>query len=615
MSQPTPLVLLDGDGDLDRFTEIPLHSRISRAEAMQVWEKARSDLYYPPIADPLIVFIETDPEPFGISSENWTTKLNLSFIPPHDILPDDRVLVWFEYSIVKHEINHYLHFPYDRTRSLKCINAIYAVLKDLKGAEVYTKTVLYPFLADIIVDTNLLRLYGDVITWATRVWFQYNMRMNSSNYSVLGLARVRAFEKHWSADLGAPKGVSPEAEDYSDQLAMALGSYVDYPDLARQFAEILRPLLLKEMPIVPSTGGSSEAEDQDSPSSGAPKRYVIPIDGRRGIQVPADFLHQIKESPAKVKSRSYVGMGDSENAIATEDRDLLAMIPTMVDNDADFGRVLRILDFEIPKGDERRLWLRARAYGAIRYEPKTFRPIGEMKHYPMDWSPDYPIERLDLIKSYQNFPVCPVVPPFAKMWKRTAGSYGNFDFGVRDVVILIDSSGSMWYTPKAKKEASRGPYYFAQVGALAILLAARDKGARSVIINFSSKLIATPQWLTADNPNDLRRAEDVIMYHQKGSTLVPGPYLVERVEENPNRCYIPIFSDSDIWNIEENIPYMRRLKERGHVFALFLMGRPKDYRKQSKRLQQLLEVCDTFHVIENYANLLGLVIDDVRNFY
>jgi hypothetical protein len=682
--------------EVDMFSEIPEESRLTADQVMDIWHQSVREFYSPPLNDPIIIYCKNDPSPFCIIHDKWRVKLNLAFIPNDMVLDDRDVAHWFRIAIIDHEINHYVTFPYDEEQSLKCINASMSILKDSSNPELYAKTVIYPFVSDIIVDTDLLKKIGPDIIWAMRIWVVHSLLLVGGMWSDLSKLRIRTYEIYWGTDLGVPKPLSERLEKACVKMARVMRTLDDYQEISREFSRILLPFLEKELPRVQkkkpmvspmsyvcdkgqqgkgkgkskgkqeSGGGGKKGKEETSSKPSKNQRDEKKENGKSGndkekkgkddeesekneggnrsnskpekenerskgkqngedeprdklvieshdgtiSEIPEDFVLLIRDNPINIKSQSNLHP-DAENIKKSKEKIITEHCTELAEDLNFFGNLLNAMDIPVKRANILRYWLRGKAYGMINYDTKEMKPAGSSKHYLTEWNYDDPFSRLDIQKSYLNYPL--LVPPYTKKWKYTHGSFGDMDMAIRDLLLVIDSSGSMRLHLQKNGNLS-GEFYYAMQSAFALLHAAIRKEARFAVINFSTNILKTP-WLKPSRADDITYAEDIIMKHQRASTSIPGGHIEELASQANNNCYITIISDSDIWNINQNLPYLQRVRQKGNIISLFLTGRSLVFSKKNPYYETLKKVCKSIYEIQKIEDLIGLVINEARDMY
>ena len=97
-----------------------------------------------------------------------------------------------------------------------------------------------------------------------------------------------------------------------------------------------------------------------------------------------------------------------------------------------------------------------------------------------------PIEDLDVVQTILTSPV--VIPNITtRKWANKEGPGHLEEKQIPDLLIVLDSSGSMGWNYIATSNRGRGPYHTALVASFAALHFAANRGVKNSIINFSNR--------------------------------------------------------------------------------------------------------------------------------
>jgi hypothetical protein len=169
-------------------------------------------------------------------------------------------------------------------------------------------------------------------------------------------------------------------------------------------------------------------------------------------------------------------------------------------------------------------WYRGIARNLIEIKIYEEKSGGQLPVYPDIWRIGDPIEELDVVQTLLNSPV--IIPNITtRKWVFKEGPGHMIEKQIPDLLIVLDSSGSMMWNYTAKTDAGRGPYHTALVASFAALHYAASKGVKSSIINFSGRP-DTCQWTS-----DYHIAERTLLRYQGSGTVLPIKAIATQCEK------------------------------------------------------------------------------------
>jgi hypothetical protein len=214
------------------------------------------------------------------------------------------------------------------------------------------------------------------------------------------------------------------------------------------------------------------------------------------------------------------------------------------------------------------------------------------------------MEQLDVPLTLLNSPV--IIPNITtRKWAFKEGPGHVVEKEIPDLLIVLDSSGSMGWNYSARSISARGPYHTAVVASFAALHHAASKGVKFSVVNFSNRA-DTCQWTT-----DYHKAEKIILRYQGGGTVLPIKAIATQCEKAERNVLVLIITDFGIYNWAKAKKQMIELANKGHNIVGFFIGAskiPKD------RFKNLLDKVN-FYPIRNIKDLIDLVIDNIKRYY
>ncbi|UCC18818.1 MAG: VWA domain-containing protein [Promethearchaeota archaeon] len=541
------------------------------------WNKTLKEFYYPPLNEPNYVFDYTHLEGFYIDPDHrWQITMNLANTP---ILKDDQEYIDYFYIISLHEVSHYQIIPYDGL-----INA-----KLLRSAMEYVNQNYAPIVvnifADLIIDTKLFKKYTDLIIWEMCETYKHlNSKGPMSNFSKF---LFRAYEKMWNKDV-----IGDETLKEMDSLAGKVSKIIlkDFEDESTwekkvsQIANNLNILIQDTFTLIGTRGILDRNKEKRKSPGGA------------FVEVPKDVL-EIMDNPLENKNSDKLKEGN-DDSLQQKSEEFAKNIPY-----SEFGGPARQAGILVD-GSTLAAWYRGLAKNLIEIKIFEQKPGGQLPIYPELWRIGDRIEELDIVQSLLNSPV--IIPNITtRKWAFTAGPGHLIEQEIPDLLIVLDSSGSMGWNYTSRSISGRGPYHTALVAAFASLHYAASKGAKFSIINFSNRADIC-QWTS-----NYKKAEKTLLRYQGGGTFLPIEEITNQCEKAEKKALVFIITDFGIYNWSKAKKAMLNLVEKGHKIVGFFIGSKKIPKDKFKSLFDRV----TFYGIGNPKDLISLVIKEVQNYY
>ncbi|MBS3167194.1 hypothetical protein J4403_03220 [Candidatus Woesearchaeota archaeon] len=140
---------------------------------------------------------------------------------------------------------------------------------------------------------------------------------------------------------------------------------------------------------------------------------------------------------------------------------------------------------------------------------------------------------------------------------------------IADLLLVIDSSGSMGFDPYNEEPDNRGDYDSAVLAGEAQALYALDCGAMVSVINFSGgdDLAFCSYTYKLDN------IERVLLNKQDGGTMFPCKEIAKMMTLTKNKLFVSILSDCELYNTAEAIESMMDELTEFDKFSVFQTSR------------------------------------------
>jgi hypothetical protein len=272
-------------------------------------------------------------------------------------------------------------------------------------------------------------------------------------------------------------------------------------------------------------------------------------------------------------------------------------------------RISLILNFAtqagiLTDGSALATWYRGLAKNLIEIKIFEEKPGGQLPVYPEVWRIGDSIEDLDVVQTLLNSPV--IIPNLTtRKWAVEEGPGHLIEKQIPDLLIVLDSSGSMGWNYTSRSVRGRGPYHIAAVAAFAALHYVASKGVKFSIINFSNRADIC-QWTS-----DYKKAEKVLLRYQGGGTVLPIKQIAQQCNKAERKSLIFIITDFGIHNWSKSKKIMIDLALKGHKIVGFFIGASKIPKEKFKNLLDKV----TFYGIRNTKDLINLVITEVKKYY
>ncbi|MBD3255160.1 MAG: hypothetical protein GF383_08700 [Candidatus Lokiarchaeota archaeon] len=587
------------------------------------WERALSEYYFPPLNEPNFVFDYSRKEGFYIDPENrWQITMNLANVP---LLKDKNEIINYFYVISLHEISHYQIIPYDGIINAKLLRAA------MKHVNRNFASIVVNVFSDLVIDTVLFEKYSDLMKWELRKTYNHLITQNKAG-KLSGFAKMlfKTYEELWNVNL-IEEHLLQSIQKTKDSIQY---SKRDTPNSEIMDERILSEEDLKKIKIYESMSSaesvaqkikriiSKNFEDEitwenkveniakilkkpieDSFSligSGAmcdknkSKRSSSDKGGQ--IEVPNDVL-ELMDNPLENKNSDKLKK-DNDDEMRQKAEEFALGVPY-----SEFGSPA-IQAGLLKDGAQLATWYRGLAKNLIEIKIFQKKPGGEVPLSPHVWRIGDPLEELDVVQSLLSSPI--LVPNITtRKWTFREGAGHYEEQRIPDLLIVLDSSGSMEWHYTRKSERAKGAYHTALVASFAALHFAAKKGVKFSIINFSGMAEICP-WTT-----DYLEAEKVLLHYQGSGTILPTKSIQQQCEKAERNMLVLIITDFGIYNWSPTKKTLLSLAERGHKIVGFFIGSSEIPKSKFKALISRV----SFYPILNVKSLINLVIKEVKKYF
>lgn len=558
-------------------TELTIKQKRIVELAKVAWAKTLKEFYYPPLNEPTFLFDYTHLEGFYIDPENqWEITMNLANTP---LFNDDQEYIDYFHIISLHEVSHYQIIPYDGLTNAKLLRAA------IENVNLNYAPIVVNIFADLIIDYRLYKKYPDLITWEVQTTYEHIK--NKGRMSDFTKFLFRAYEKIWNVNIlndDSLKSMDPLAERVSKVILKDFEDESAWEKKVSTVARHLNNLIQDSFTMIGKNVVSDKGKEKIKSPGGA------------FIEVPNDVL-EVMGNPLENKNSDKL-KESNEDEKRQKAEEFAKNIPF-----SEFGGPARqagILLDGIPLAT----WYRGLAKNLIEIRILEEQPSGQLPVYPEVWRIGDRIEDLDIVQTLLNSPV--IIPNLTtRKWAYEEGPGHLTEKQIPDLLLVLDSSGSMKWNYTSRIERGRGPYHVALVAAFAALHYAANKGVKFSIINFSNKADVC-QWTA-----DFKKAERVLLRYQGGGTVLPIKEIVQQCNKAERKALIFIITDFGIYNWSKSKKIMIDLAQRGHKIVGFFIGASKIPKDKFKTLLEKV----TFYGIRDAKDLIDLVITEVKKYY
>jgi hypothetical protein len=550
---------------------------------------------------------------FAFDPRTCKTYFNAKDIPA--TLQTRKEKLEYARSIFHHEVGgHYGIIPKNIVLEACLIDAAIkgfrdtAIRKDPGKAASYSHTVVN-ILSDIILDTYMAQEgygredLGELTCWRQRETIR-NAQGKVKTPSAIWQVLVRTYEKLWKEDLGVSAIVPAMKNEYdaaANELTSILGT--DWKDTstweakAGEFARVLEPFLKQS--VQEGKQGTGMQDGKPAPQGSE--------------QLPDDIRSQMGGTPDRSQVwREDAGKtpGGEDGGTQVDERVLEEIYKRNSQDPEGFAGTMSALH-GIEGDDTLRLMYRARASEfririAEREHQRDERRLGPRT----SWRPGDPVlGRGGLEMAPSMLPYGQPVPYLTTSKRRIERSDnpGRLSM-IPNLLLVIDSSGSMAWNPKAADPDRRGEFDKAIIAGEAAALEALEHGGKVAVINFSGPQDVRLQEYT----RDMDKIEQALMHDYKAGTTVPTEQVRDMLRRSQDPLQTCLLSDCDISNAAEAADAFAPAARKPDELAVFLIGKTGEGDAFVDRLRAEGAV---IHPVLSIDDLAGIVLGTVRGRY
>ncbi|MGQ9515292.1 MAG: hypothetical protein ACUVTL_09660 [Thermoproteota archaeon] len=582
--------------------------------AHELFNRTRIELYCPPCIFKVATDKEIKPRSVPLSVLNGVVLVGPDMIPPD--CDQEKFLLW----TFRHELAHAHHCPYDIKTAYSLERAAYSVSVHWDLA--YLATL---FFTDFQVDFNYL----------SRRFQERPYHVEVLSNRCRGIEQISAVVQKRMLGSSVRGGVRKIIKDAAKEIEVIMMSSRPWQTKVQMLAVVLERMRIRdpslfskktvskyiaEHPIPvredfhPATlklfddvfGGISDAQAAEAFF----KQWILP---RISEDAGKKFQENLKSASKAEKNRRGRGKGGTEKREEGKSPGLSGEAGRKEPFDDKLGKPGHEpkLSTSISKhygklGSKivneamwKRYWYRARAERTIVQflsESPSRRPSWAVATYPDDWWIEEDLEKLDLEMSLEEGPLIPEVTTMK--WFEESSSKGQSAISgfVPSVIVTLDASLSM---SAIHDEAS--------TSAFIAYLCAKKAGGETSAISFSTNYVLS-SWDSDDESKEM-----TLSLNLKEYTVFPAFAIRDLVSSASGNCFIIIITDGGWQNIDEAIPLLERIVERGHRAIIFeLPGGKYPERVAALKKSQGLKI---YKVDSPERDLQGLVLSEAMRTY
>ncbi|MGB9805898.1 MAG: vWA domain-containing protein [Thermoproteota archaeon] len=567
---------------------------MNKETVREIFAQVRSELYFPPCE---LEVIEKQEKGSAMPFYVLNTKVYISL----DSIPNNVNKEKYLKSVIRHEVSHLHYCPYDLRTAHELLKSAYNACRDWNLA--YFSLLLF---SDLNVDCfYLTKRFGEVPYHAEE--FISSRQSGINEYIQATYEQLLGKGK---------KGHKYAVETVARQIKIVMRSEKNWFSKVRLISKILAKYNVKVKVPRNSVGASSgyiplredlsknTLEEALRAFGGIKERneakafYTYWIEPRLKNSEIEKLKEELKKGKGKGEEKAGVHKGKGRESgkmlkpsLGTGKEPIL---PTSLGKP--YSSIPENLAEDIVW---RMLWYIARAKRAMLIyleEGRRPEPSLSVSKYPVDWNVEDDVEDLDLEASLDEGKIR--IEVNTTKWESEAKEKGNnLTIGrVPSSIIVLDSSKSM---EKIFDDAA--------TSAFINLLTSERIGSNTAVINFSTNYY-TREW-----ESSLLEKEMALAINFNDMTILPLNEILRLAEKSQNKVLISIITDCGWQNIEEVLPSLKEIVERGHKITIFHL-RGGEYVENLEKINKINRI-RIIPVREPERDLQNIVIRETAKEY
>jgi hypothetical protein len=181
--------------------------------------------------------------------------------------------------------------------------------------------------------------------------------------------------------------------------------------------------------------------------------------------------------------------------------------------------------------------------------------------------------------------------------------------GPPNLLLIVDSSGSMEFHPNATRTSSRGKYDIVLKACYGIFQHIESTGhadrVKVACINFSRGAIESGWWPF----RNLGRVKEVLLRYQGGGTYLNTDAVQRAFQGRPGKFLAILITDGAIGNAPQAAEALREVRHGGCDLALLHIGRPNDFTEAIRAMDCPVKI------VSRAEDLIGATLGIAREKY
>ncbi len=617
------------------------------------YENALNLLYNPFLDIPVVEYNPRSGSPFYINpDDNWKVHLNVAFIP---LFLEHVHKSLYIRTISYHEISHYLICPNNLKTSLLMLHRAKQVTKDERIASMINNIV-----SDIIIDVR-----GDWRLHGTNRWLDMISLMEiSSNEEIQPILLVMLgvkcnlwqdtdiseeiipyFNRYLKKDirqynsildamgLKIPESMQKDINTISDIIRKNIFNMEKWPDIMEPIAKILLKYFNNIKMDKEQLDQMSKRNSDENPlldGGNGDKMEELKQEVAEECESFDEYVEIVEliESIEKKNEKKARGKNNSDNKDSNKksdnnsstDKELESLIDTIMDDAnidekeaREYIREMMKKTMDNMQNDSNKMlrylryWYRQMGKDLLKINYQSKSQFELVPDYSTTWSIGDPIDNLDIYTSFSVFPR--IIPGVStRKWHMQKIEGQGYELkNIPDLLIIIDSSGSMNWNNQSK--SSSDWYHIALIGAFALVDMAIKRNVNMAAINFSNGY-AEQTWT-----NDRVKIENTLLQYMGNGTNFPTGAMKKLIEEHnknyPMRTFlIVIITDAGISNFKSAFNLWLKVLKKNFI-SFFFIGDDVNINKLSKLREEGAQI----NIIKEPEDLTNIIIENSRSYY
>jgi hypothetical protein len=579
--------------------------------ARDSWDSSLVFFHTPAIPNPRFLFDNSRTLGFFIETTSWQTTMNLANSPQ---LVLDKEIFDYYHALALHEISHYIVCPYDILTNARLLKSA------LKHVSPRLAPIVVNIFADLLIDLKLYKKKPKEMLFELQQSKKMAEAVGKSSeepsHSQMYKIMMKCYELMWGVDLGLPKeqyeDITPIAERITAIIMKDFEDDNTWEKKVSKIASLLKENLESDFPLKSITLKGEFQNDRTQTSN----TTTVPADVEVIMGNPTENKGNCRRGggsggdsgkKGQFNQPQRGGKGDKrekeDHGTNPEDEQKAEQIAKDMSME-EFAEVNRALGGLVEEGEVIATYYRGISKGLIEIKVIESQPSGNLPIGIDTWRVGDSLEDLDVL---QTVLVSPKIIPnlTTRKWIYKEGPGIEVSKKLPDLLLVVDSSGSMCWQYYKENDKHPSPYHLALVASFAAMDYAMKKGVNIAAINFS-EMIRMQTWT-----RDTRKIEKVLLSYQAMGTLLPIKNIKKICQEGDRKSLCILITDFQIFNWKDAFQDIVDVLQMGNRIIGFFIG-GTDIELQNDDFKTLESMGARFYPIQNIDDLIGLVVKEVK---